>query len=83
MSLPDSGYTPQTVSVNVYAENPDTLATDGAVAEISFWHGVTDASGPVVQAVAAAIAAALTEAYPGWKVTQSATTTGLSPVQLS
>ncbi|MER6533024.1 hypothetical protein ABT215_04215 [Streptomyces sp900105755] len=83
MSLPVSGYTPRTVTVNVSAEDPDTLAQDGATVDITFQSGITDTSAAIVQAIAAAIGASLAEAYPAWKVSQSAWTTGTSPVQLS
>jgi hypothetical protein len=82
MSLPASGYTPRSVTVTVSAEDPDTLAQDGAVAEITFQSGITSTSAAIVQAIAAAIAATLTETYPGWTVSQSASTTGTSAVQL-
>lgn len=83
MSLPVSGYTPRSVIVTVTATDPDTLAQDGAVAEVTFQSGITDASSAIVQAIAGAIATTLTEAYPGWDVSRNASTTGISPVQLS
>lgn len=82
MSLPTSNYTPGTVTVNVSAEDPDTLTMDGATVEISFPNGLSAASSTIVQAIAGAIATALTEAHPGWPVSQVASTTGTATVQL-
>lgn len=83
MSLPTSGYTPRTVTVIVSAEDPNTLTQDGATADITFQSGITNASEAIIKAIASGIAAALTTAYPGWTVSQSASTTGLSPIQLT
>ena len=83
MNLPAGGYTPRSVTVTVSAEDPETLTQDGAVADITFQSGVTSTSAAIVQAIASAIAATLAEAYPGWTVSQSASTTGTSAVQLA
>lgn len=83
MGLPTSDYTPGTVTVTVSAEDPDTLEQDGATVEINFQRGITDASSAIVQAVAGAIAATLTDAYPGRTVSHGAWTTGTSTVPLT
>lgn len=83
MSLPTSNYTPGNVTVYVSAEDPDTLAQDGATVEIAFQKGITGASAAIVQAIADAIATTLTDTYPGWTISRNASTTGTSAVQLS
>ncbi|MEV5953721.1 hypothetical protein AB0M11_08080 [Streptomyces sp. NPDC051987] len=83
MSLPTSGYTPRSVTVNVSVQNPDTLDQDGATVDVTFQSGITGASAPIIEAIAAAIATTLTTAYPGWTVSRSAWTTGTSDVQLT
>ncbi|MFL5910547.1 MAG: hypothetical protein ACJ768_08290 [Gaiellaceae bacterium] len=83
MSLPASGYTPRSVTVNVSAEDPDTLEQDGALAEITFQNGITDASATIVQAIADAIATTLADAYPGRRISRNASTIGTSTVQLT